>query len=157
MSQLARIGSARIRPAASSKSIASSLARGRFRDNDFERVCGGAIDVTDLGARLDGIQDIDGEGIAQKKHERVPGADAHGVLGRGFLEIGVVSLNPNQAGTGCLAESHAESRVGTTGGHDLVEVFGCLDEMALSENQVASFRHRQNNFLELHHQPRNRP
>lgn len=105
-------------------------------DDRLAGVGGGAEDPADLGAVLDGVEDVDGIGLFQEYDEAVAGPDGLGVLLGQADHLLIGSLVPDQAVAGGLAEGQPELDAGDRGDQDLVEVLYRLDEVGLPQDEV---------------------
>jgi len=121
-----------------------------FGHDDGHGVSAGAVDPADLRARLDRVEDVDRKGVFEDEDERVARAYGGGILGRRAPQLRIVPLDPDQAGTGRLAERHAELGVRAAGDDQLVKVLGRLDEVTLTHDDVAPFRDPEGHLLEFH-------
>ena len=117
-----------------------TAALGAGRDDDLDGVGRGAEDVADLRDRLDGVENVDREGVLHEDPEGVPTAGREGVLLRELDALLVVALGAHQARPRRLAERNAKLDGGAAGHARLVEVVGGLDEVGLPEDEVQLVR-----------------
>src|SRR6185369_17638823 len=109
-------------------------------NNYLKRVGRSAVNVANLRAVLDLVENIYGIGIAQQDTEDMACTDRLQGGYASFYQLIVVPLRPDQAWPARLGKGDSETSLGHRGSDDLVQILSCLDKVGLTEDDVAPFR-----------------
>jgi hypothetical protein len=112
-----------------------------FSNHNLNRVGGCAIDAAYLGTKLDLVEDINRESVLQNDAEYVTGPEGLKIFDTKVCQPVVVTFCSDKAGARSFCEGDAEMCLGNSRGDNLIEVFGCLDEVCLPENDITAFRY----------------
>src|ERR1035438_1232522 len=123
-----------------------------FRNYDFHRIGGGAVNVADFRHVFDASQDVDGVAFAHHGYENVAGGDGRSVADGELLELVIVAIGACQAGAGRLIERDAEFHLRHAGGDGFVHVLDGLDEVSLPEDQIHAVWYFERHGLQFHKQ-----
>src|SRR5215831_19791198 len=105
-------------------------------DHDFNRIGGGAEDGTDFRDVLNGVEKIDGVGVAHDEDEDVSCGERPGIFHRELAQIVVVAFRAGKARARSFVESEAKLGLGNGVDHGFVHVFGGFDEVGLTNDDV---------------------
>jgi hypothetical protein len=119
-------------------------------DDRFHRIGGGAEDRAHFRDLPDPAQHVDRIAVAQRHHERMAGREGLGVARRDCLEGVVVAVHSRKACARGFVEGDTELHLRNCADDGLVEILDSLDEVTLTDDDVAVLRDFEPNRLELH-------